>query len=89
MVKQNKAPQRVVFYNYLKTRVETASMVARETGIPQKNICRYKRKYQEQGKLAEVRKGTCKATGFKAWYITTNAELFPAKRQLEIFGGTE
>lgn len=89
MNKQTKAPQMVVFYDYLKTRVETASMVARETGIPQKNICRYKRKYQKQGKLAEVRKGICKVTGFKAWYLTTNTELFPDKRQIEMFGGTE
>jgi hypothetical protein len=82
-----KATQMAVFYDYLKTRVETASMVSRETGIPQKNICRYKRRYQEQGKLAEIRKGICKVTGYKAWYITTNAELFPATRQADLFGG--
>lgn len=68
--------QRTVF-NYLKQHNATASMVAKATGIPQKSICRYKRYYEKIGLLYEVEKKLCKITGFRAWYLTTNTDLFP------------
>jgi hypothetical protein len=52
-------------------------MVSFATGIPQKNITRYKRDLEKAGKLFEVEKKLCKQTGFRAWYLTTNPDLFP------------
>lgn len=59
-------------FNYWFENTVTASMVADATGIPQKNICRYKRDLEIAGKLFEIVKKECVNTGFKAWYITTN-----------------
>ena len=72
--------QRTVFY-FLKQHTATASMVAKATGIPQKSICRYKRDLELQGLLFEVTKKLCVKTGFKAWYLTTNPDLFPKSNQ--------
>lgn len=73
--------QAKTIFEYLRTNTVTASMVAVATGVPQKNICRYKRDLERAGKLVEVRKGVCQLTGFSAWYLTTNPAKFP-KRQL-------
>lgn len=73
-----------IFY-YLMNNVATASMVSEATGIPQKNICRYKRDLQKAGRLWEIEKKICKATGFKAWYLTTNSENAPYNAQLYLF----
>ena len=62
-------------FQYLKKNVATASMVAKATKVPQKNICRYKRDLEKAGRIWETVKTTCKETGFKAWYLTTD----PAK----------
>jgi hypothetical protein len=70
---------------YLSNRLATASMVSEATGIPQKSICRYKRDLEKRGLLKEIEKKTCKKTGFKAWYITTNPELLTASNQLNLF----
>ncbi|MEX2437153.1 MAG: hypothetical protein WD509_01065 [Candidatus Paceibacterota bacterium] len=72
-------------FQYLKEHVATASMVADETGIPQKNICRYKRDLELSGRLWEVEKKHCKATGFRAWYLTTNPENAPSNNQTKLF----
>lgn len=73
-----------IFY-YLTEYVATASMVSEATGIPQKNITRYKRDLEQAGKLWEIEKKECKATGFKAWYLTTNPALSPSNNQLKLF----
>ena len=65
-------------FQYLQKHIATASMVSAATGIPQKNICRYKRDLEKAGRLYEIEKKLCKKTGFKAWYLTTNPDLFPA-----------
>jgi len=65
-------------FQYLQKHVATASMVSAATGIPQKNICRFKRDLEKAGRLCEIEKKLCKKTGFKAWYLTTNPELFPS-----------
>lgn len=75
-------------FEYLQIHVATASMVSDATGIPQKNICRYKRDLEKAGLLAEVDRKLCQKTGFKAWYLTTDKAKFPIKKtpqQLNIF----
>jgi hypothetical protein len=64
--------QLLTIFLYLQKHVCTASMLSAETGIPQKNITRYKRDLEKAGRLWEIVKTTCKKTGFKAWYLTTN-----------------
>jgi hypothetical protein len=76
--------QRTVF-EYLKQHTATASMVEDATGIKQKSICRYKRYYEKLGLLCAVEKRFCKLTGFRAWYLTTNPDLFPKSNQLKMF----
>lgn len=71
------ATQLKTIFHYLQNHTATASMVAKATGIPQKSICRYKRNLEKEGLLYEVEKKLCKATNFRAWYLTTNPELFP------------
>jgi len=68
-------------FQYLYNHTATASMVAAATGIPQKSICRYKRNLEEKGLLSEVDKKPCSLTNFKAWFLTTNPELFPKKQR--------
>lgn len=75
---------KTIFY-YLQEHTATASMVSAVTGIPQKNICRYKRDLQKSGQLWEIEKKLCKHTGFKAWYLTTNPDLTPYDNQLYLF----
>ena len=72
-------------FNYLQSHTATASMVADATGVPQKSICRYKRDLQKKGLLYEVKKGFCELTKFRAWYLTTNPDLFPMSNQLQLF----
>lgn len=77
-VKHFQTQEKTIFH-YLQNHIATASMVADATGIPQKNITRYKRDLEKQGLLFEVEKKLCKLTGFRAWYITTNKDLFIPK----------
>lgn len=72
-------------FQYLQNHIATASMVSAATGIPQKNICRYKRDLEKAGRLWEIEKKSCKQTGFKAWYLTTNPEQAPFNHQLNLF----
>ncbi|WP_295652549.1 winged helix-turn-helix domain-containing protein [uncultured Mucilaginibacter sp.] len=73
--------QKKTIFHYLQDNSATASMIAKATGIPQKNICRYKRDLEKAGLLKELYKSICKETGFKAWYLTTNILLFPATKE--------
>lgn len=74
-------------FQYLQVEVATASMVADATGIYQKNICRFKRDLEKAGRLWEIEKRTCKKTGFKAWYLTTDPSKAPKNplTQLKLF----
>lgn len=76
--------QEEIIYAYLYRHCATASMVELATGIPQKNICRYKRKLQKAGLLWEVMKSTCRYTNHEAWYLTTNQTLLDCS-QLSLF----
>jgi hypothetical protein len=80
----NKNQKRTIF-QYLQNYIATGSMIAKATGIPQKSICRYKRDLELQGILYEIEKKECEFTGFKAWYLTTNSNLFPQSNQLKMF----
>ena len=77
--------QKQIVFIYLQTNTATASMVEQATGIPQKSICRYKRKLELQGLLCEVSTKLCLRTGFRACYLTTNPDLFPKSNQLKKF----
>ncbi len=70
---------------YLSKHVATASMVSDATGIYQKNICRYKSDLEKRGLLKEIEKKPCMITGFKAWFITCNPDLFPVNPQTKLF----
>ena len=72
-------------FQYLQKHIATASMVSAATGIPQKNVCRYKRDLEKSGRLWEIEKKLCKQTGFKAWYLTTNPEHAPIDNRLKLF----
>jgi hypothetical protein len=63
-------------FSYLQKHIATASMISAATGIPQKNICRFKRDLELSGRLWEVEKKPCKQTGSKAWFLTTNPKEF-------------
>lgn len=79
------AQSKMVFL-YLKNHLATASMVSEATGVPQKCICRYKRDFEKAGVLWEVEKKLCKATGFGAWYLTTDPEKAPKHpKQYKLF----
>lgn len=74
-------------FQYLQEHDATVSMVSDATGICQRNICRYKRDLEKAGLLWEIEKKTCKKTGFKAWYLTTNPghALIQSRIQLNLF----
>lgn len=78
---KNKAwlTQLQTIFEYLQKHIATASMVTEATGIPQKNITRYKRDLEKKGRLWEVKKTYCKTTGFKAYYLTTNPKKAPIR----------
>lgn len=77
--------QLITIFQYLQDHIATASMVSEATGVPQKNICRYKRDLECSGRLWEIKKDYCEKTGFKAWYITTNPEFSELSDQLSLF----
>ena len=77
-----KQTQLQTIFHYLWDHVATASIVSKATGVPQKNICRYKRDLEKSGRLWELEKKLCKETGFKAWYLTTNPDNAPDNNQL-------
>jgi len=71
-------------FEYLQSHIATASMVTAETGVPQKCITRYKRDLEQAGLLWETEKKPCKATGFKAWFLTTNPHLAPKGKSIQL-----
>lgn len=53
----------------------TCSMASDALNIPQKNLTRYKRRLQNEGKLKVCFKSICRITKHRAEYLTTNPEL--------------
>jgi hypothetical protein len=76
-----------IVVEYLKDNTATASMVTDRTGVPQKNICRYKRSLERAGRIWEVARKPCGITGYRAWYLTTDPEKIPNHymTQLKLF----
>ena len=74
-----------LFYDSLKEQPKTNSMVCAETGLLQKNTCRYKRELEKANLLWVVERRICQATGFRASYLTTNEDLKPPQSQLQLF----
>lgn len=68
------------YFEYLQNHIATNSMVSKATGIPHKNLTRYKREFEDAGLLFEVYKGICKVTKHRANYLTTNKALIPIKK---------
>ncbi len=86
--KDKKRPSQLkTIFEYLQYNIATASMVCKETGVPQKNFTRYKRDLELTNRLWEIEKKTCKHTGFKAWFLTTNPDKAPNNyfNQLTLF----
>jgi hypothetical protein len=77
--------QKIKYFDYLKINVATNSMVADATGIPQKNLTRFKREFEDLGLLHELHKGICNKTKHRATYLTTNPDLIPQSNQLKMF----
>ena len=67
-----KTTQLKTIFHFLQENTATASMISKATGIPQKNITRYKADLEKKGLLKEVAKRKCRLTGFPAWYLSTN-----------------
>ena len=72
MNSKTKKTQLQTIFHYLQEYTATASMISKATGIPQKNICRYKADLEKKGLLKEVAKHKCRLTGFPAWYLSTD-----------------
>lgn len=78
--------QMQILFDYLQNHLATASMVTAATGVPQKCITRYKRELEKAGRLWQITKKTCKETGFKAYYLTTDKSKAPqCSNQLSLF----
>jgi len=71
-------------FQYLQVRIATSSMIS-AMGIPQRNVCRYKRDLERIGRLLEVEKSLCKHTGNKAWCLSTNPDNISFDNQLNSF----
>lgn len=67
--------QKEVFKAYISENIATCSMVSAQTGIPHKNLTRYKTELEEKGLLKVLFVTNCKVTGFKAQYLTTNTDI--------------
>jgi hypothetical protein len=81
----SRATQLKTIFEYLQNHIATASMVTDATGVPQKNLTRYKRDLEKSNRLWELHKTYCKKTGFKAWYLSTNEKHKPNAGQLNLF----
>lgn len=62
---------------YLQTNTATTAMISEATGIPQRKICRDKRKLEKAGLLWEIKKENCPIGGGIAAFLSTNPALKP------------
>lgn len=63
------------FLSFLERNTATTTMASRLTGIPQKNLCRYKKMLFDDGLIVELFKTKCRITGRVAAYLTANPEF--------------
>lgn len=89
---KNKNSKRItdvqIYWSYLQDAVCTNTMASKELGMPQKNLCRFKRILEKSNLLFVVYKGKCKITGRQnVQYLTTNPELINefSNRQFKLF----
>lgn len=59
------------------------------TGIDRANLCRYCRLMRRAGTIAVVKRTYCSITKHLANKYTTNPDLFPIQRQLNLFEAKE
>ena len=64
---------------------KTMLQVSFETGIDRANICRYVAQWKKNNKIEVVKIGVCPITQCKAQFLTSNPELYPKQRQLNLF----
>ena len=77
-------------YSTLFVRPMTRLEVAQLTGIERANVCRYVAELRKQNSVEVVRFGICPITKYnKVQFLTTNPELFPQKKQLDIIFDNE
>lgn len=82
MNSNTKNTQIQTIFHYLNKHISTASMVSQATGIPQKNITRYKKDLEKSGLLREVEKQKCEITGCLAWYLTCRPDFVTSNKNL-------
>jgi hypothetical protein len=63
------------FFLFLQKNTATCSMASKETGIPHKNLCRYKEMLESEGLIMQLFKTKCRVTGHSATYLTGNPVL--------------
>ena len=83
--KRKHKAQKKRFYNYLKKHLSSCTMVSKALRIEQKCLTRYKREFELNGTLWQVKKANCKHTNRYVWYLTTNPELIPINKQTRLF----
>lgn len=76
--------QHRTLYAYWLTNTSTSFMASKHLDIPIQNVCRYKRNFEEQGKLWKVKRDRCKVSGFRAWYLSCDPND-NITNQLELF----
>jgi DNA-binding transcriptional regulator LsrR (DeoR family) len=70
---------------YWKENTASRYMVAKATGIPLQNICRYVEMLKGSNSIAIIRKDYCTITGELVEYLSTDKNIFPFDNQLELF----
>lgn len=88
--KDNNKNQLQQVYDALFVKPMTMYQVEKQTGVNRSNVCRYVKELREQHNIALVRIGMCPISKHsKVQFFTTNPELYPKKRQLELFDKTQ
>ena len=88
--KDTKINQLQKVYSTLFVRPMTMLEVAQLTGIERANVCRYVAELRKQNSVEVVRFGICPITKHsRVQFLTTNPELFPQKKQLDIIFDNE
>lgn len=73
------------FYECLLVHPFTCSHASEILGIPQKSLCRLKRRLERSGLLWEVKRVKCPVTNHWAYLLTTNPAEAPMCNQLKLF----
>jgi len=84
-----KLPQTQLVYKAFFGRPKTMFEVSKETDISRANICRYIAKWKRENKIAVVFFGICPISKHnKVQFLTTDPNLYPRRRQLNLFEHT-